>query len=481
MAKKNCLKIIKQFLFNQKLKNIQLFTIVLLLILIVYLLFLNFFLKKELTEERALRDESIVQISHPKEEVGIKEHEEEKTDKEIDADIIKGPYSPLSSLLVRTFGDGFTSLVNINSELSDMYWDYQVSAFLFPPLANMQKIETCSTEACGHFIADKDWQSFCKDNVCLERIKLDLFYNEQELKQPAELSDENILNVSIGGVGEFWYIAYVLGQKEDEEVWIYRFDGDNFHSLISKDTDLSFKLKGGRINGSLGFGGYPDDLLIVYGGYYGQILRLQNEETLIDLSNFFPLRLTASIYFPLIENSSQARSFYVCNSSPNRPILLKLWQDKQGEVIGSVNLERVVFSQMSVRRLICLPGQDGADLTLLLQIDNTWQRWLLTDKGFDNQVARQVVSNNINRTSSLVRSAIIRSWTINSSKEAVDTYQLYFYGDSNKYYLTPPNSWFKLPELTSNLYWKIIFKASDDPHYSPWFSNFNVINYEIVE
>ncbi len=479
MAKKNCLKRTKELIFNQKIKYFQFFIIFCLLVFIAYLLFLYFLPQKELVEEEILEKEVISEIVSPKEEINkeVDEEIEEEEDVYTDAE----SYSPFSSLLIRTFGDSFTSLVNVNRELTDMHWDYQVSALLFPPLIDMQKIETCSTKACGHFIADENWQSFCRDDVCLERVELELFYNKEKLERPEELNDKNILNVSIGGLGEFWYIAYILGQEEDEEAWIYRFDGNSFHSLISESTDLDFRLKGGRINGQVVFGGHPNDLLIVYGGYHGQILRLQNEETIIDLSKFFPLRLTGRGYLPIIQSSSKPRSFYICNSSPNRATLLKLWQDEKGKIIGSTNLERMAFSQMPVRRLVCLPGQDGIDLILLLQVDNTWERWLLTDKGFDNQTSRQVTSNNINRTSSLVRAAIVKSWTINSSKEAEDTYQLYFYGDNKELSLASPGTWFKLPELTNNLYWKIVFKTSDDPYYSPWFSDFNVINYEIDE
>ncbi len=392
-------------------------------------------------------------------------------------------YVPSSPRLIRTFGDSFTGLSAIDRDLTDMYWDSQVSAFLFPPRISMQKLEDCVENACGYYIQDENWQGFCSGQDCLENDSNQLIYNGEALDLPEEISEERLISISLGAVGGDWYLGFILGENEkDKEAFIYRFDGENYHPLINDSTELEFNIKGGRTSGNLSFGGSRNDLYIVYGGYFGQIKRLKNESEIIDLDEFFNLRFTTNGFFPKIQSSAKSQAIYVCNTKLNRANILKLWKDREAEVIGAVDLKNLAFSDLSIQRLDCLPGDETFDLKILIKTREGWQKWGMIDSGFNNKIIRQVVSRDINASNRQVKAAIINSYSINSEKPWDDTFQLFFSTEKENYTPVLPGNWYKIEPPGDSLYWRVIFRNDmDNPYYSPWLNNFSVINYEISE
>ncbi len=391
------------------------------------------------------------------------------------------PYQVSSPINVRTFGDIFSSLTHINREQTDMYWDTRIGSFLFPPRLTIEKKEACNQVACGYLFFEPNWQGYCNQSDCLEVIDNQLYLNDDFLALPTELADKNIRSLTLGGVADQWLIGLVLGADQDEEAWVYRFDGEFFKPLINQDTDWSFKITSNNLNGHLSFGGQIDDFLIFYGGYYGKIVRYYQGQ-FIDLSDFISLDISRRGNFPLIQKSDQTRSFYICNTILDQPSLVKLWQAKNGEVIGSVDLSRLVFSGESVSRVLCYPGQSGAHLTLIVLINQQWQKWYLTDNGFNNRIIRQIISNNINNSGQVVQAAKISNYNLKSEKTADESYQFFFSNDNQTYTPTRTNNWLVMADSNKELYWRIVFKVdNNDPYYSPWFNSLNIINYEIID
>jgi len=390
------------------------------------------------------------------------------------------PYQPVSPRLIRTFGDSFTSLSYIDRELTDMYWDSQVSAFVFPPRLSMKKTEDCGRESCGWPIQDSAWQGFCSEEACLERFDNNLFFANLPLSLPPEVDRDKIISLDIGGIGNDFLIGLVLGKEFDEEIWVYRFDGQKFYPLINNQTEFIWRLDSDRRGGRLGFGGQINNFFIVYGGYFGQIIHF-NKDEFKDISVFFPLRLTTRGYYPMIQRSHRAHAFYVCNSNLNNISLIKFWHDKEGEIIGSVDLQSIALRNISAQRLLCLPGEDESDLTLLLQTQAGWQKWSLIDSGFNYQIIRQVMSNNVNASKQEIAGMMAADIDIRSPREPSETYQLFFANNSGEFLPAITGRWFALPTSGEELYWRIIFKTGDSPFYSPWFNSFNVLNYEIKE
>ncbi len=461
-----------KFKFNRKRQGIrtsQKLIIAIFFVFICFLFFLYFHSQKVieniLNEEQSFQEDKIFELNTARDRVS------------------QTNYEPSSPRLIRTFGDSFTGLSAINRDLSDMYWDPVVSAFLFPPRLSLQKLEDCSEKACGYYIHNEKWQGFCNQDSCLENNNNQLFLDNEMLALPAEINQDKLVSISLGGVDSDWYIAFILGDNnKDEEVFIYRFDGKNFFPLINNETELDFIINQGPMNGSISFGGKRNDLYMVYGGYYGKIYRLINQSELIDLSIFFSLRFTTSGFYPKIQVSETAQAIYVCNTKNNRINILKLWQDREGHVIGAVDLRHLALSDIPARQIDCLPGDNNFDLKLLIEGRDSWQIWGVVDSGFNNKIIRQVISSNINSTNREVRGAIISSYLINSEKPWPDTFQFYFSSNGEDYTPVLPGKWYELEEKGNSFYWRVIFRNDmNNPYYSPWLNNLSVINYEIAE
>ncbi len=447
---------------RKKIRTSQKIIIGIFLLFVFFIVFLYFHtqitVERILSEEQLFQQDKVVKLETAKDKIS------------------QDDYQPISYRFVRTFGDSFTGLATIDRDLTDMYWDSTVSAFLFPPRISMQKLEDCGENACGYFIQDESWQGFCSGPNCLENDNNQLIYNKENLNLPKEINEEKLISISLGAVGSDWYLGFILGNNIDEKALIYRFDGEKYHFL------LEFNIRTGRINGNLSFGGTRNDLYIIYGGYFGQIKRLKNESEIIDLDDFFNLRFTTSGFFPKIQNSARSQAVYVCNTNLNRTNILKLWKDREGEVIGAVDLRNLAFFDISVQRLDCLPGDETFDLKILIKTREGWQKWGMIDNGFNNKIIRQVVSRDINASNRQVRAAIINSYSINSEKHWKDTFQLFFSADNENFTPVLPGNWYKIQPPGDNLYWRVIFRNDmENQYYSPWLNNFSVINYEIVE
>lgn len=451
--------------FKAKVSAFQAIIIISLIFFIAYYIVLNLY--SEFMVERILSEEELFQL-------------DKKIQLMMAAEKLPtiAPYEPTSFLHLRSFGDIFSSLSHINRQLTDMYWDGQVGAFLLPPQLSLKKANTCNDEACGQSVFDRKWQGLCNPDACLERVDNSLFYANLPLNLPKELENENILSIDLGGLGRDFYLGIVIGEEFDEKFLVYRFDGENFYPIITDDiTDLNI-LTGDRKGGRMAIGGTVDDYLIVYAGYFAKVLRVRND-SIEDISEFLPLRMTTRGHYPQIIYSPSSYSFYICNTDLRNPSLVKIWFDRQKNIIGSADLRQILFST-SPRRLICDYGNENAHLNLYTLEGETWVHYEFLDQGFDQSIVRQVISRDINSNSELVKGVYASSFNIYSEKTAEDTYQLFFSNNGEDYLPAVYNRWFLMETEGNKLVWRIIFKTGDYPYYSPWFSDFRNLNYEFI-
>lgn len=452
---------LKKF-FSRNLSWFQSIIIVFILLFLAYNLILHnysqFLVEKILSEEEIFELDKKIQLMQAKEKLALM----------VD-------YKPASPRFVNTFGDSFTSLSHIDRQKTDMYWDGQVGAFLFPPEISLEKLEECVDKPCGLGIQDEKWQSFCNSQGCLERIDNTLIYGSLPLALPSEIDNGDLLSLDISALGSDFYLGAIL-KTEDEKVSklsVYRFDGQNYFSIL-KDKTVSSERRLGRI----ALGGNPDDYFLAYTGYYGSLWRIKDGEV-IDISQFFPLRVTTRDFYPQIYHSSYSRSFYLCNSSPGNPALIKFWYDQEGEMIGSADLRQLLFDT-AARRLICDFGEKNSDLNVHALISGIWQKWSLTDNGFAQDRIRQVISRNLNKREFPVKAAFASAYTVSPDVD-IEAYQLFFSNNQADYSPALFNKWLLFDSPGEEFYWRMIFKSSQDKYYSPWLSDFRTLHFETIE
>ncbi len=387
-------------------------------------------------------------------------------------------YQPVSPSNINTFGDGFSSLAHLNREQTNMYWDSQIGAFLFKPVASLSKLKNCGPEPCDYALPNSQFQQYCRQTDCLRLAGKQLFFNNRLLAWPNDLAAKNVLSIHLGLIGDNWIIGFILGEETEEAIWLYWFNGQQFLPLVTDQTEFVINLQAGSYPGTLSFTGQFDDFLIVYGAYYSKIIHVYQQK-FYDVSAFLPLTLTTRSFLPLAQQSLRAQSFYVCNYSPNSPRLLKLWRGDKGQIIGSVDLSRLLFTDLGVNRLLCLPAVDSEDLILFLQIGSTWEQWRLFDQGFEQNLGRQVTSKNINPSSREVLAAFAASLSINSDKTAEQAYQLSFSNNGQDFVSSSPQVWTPFSTSGRALYWRIEFLTDGNPYYSPWLADFSILNYEL--
>lgn len=451
-------------LFSGKVSLFQSIIIISLLFFIAYYVVLNqysdFMVEKILTDEELFQLDKKMQLMIAKEKLPT-----------------IGPYEPVSPRYVKSFGDIFSSLSHINRDLTDMYWDGQVGAFLFPPILSLKLVDECQGQPCDVAIFDRKWQGLCNDDGCLERIDNNLFYKNLPLDLPSKLAEKNILSLDIGGVGSDFYLGIVTGKTRDEQIFVYRFDGTNFDPIIDEKSEHNL-LTDDRKGGRMAFGGAPNDYLIVYAGYFSKVLRVRGDK-IEDLSKFLPIRLTSRGFYPQVFYSPSSYSYYICNSDLANPSLVKIWMDRDYNIIGSADLRQIMFKS-SPDRLVCDYGSKGAHLDLHVLNNDVWQKWRFSDQGFKQDVVRQVVSQDIANSEFKVKGVYANSFNVVSELEGEDVYQLFFSNNNEDYLPALPDRWFALETSGNQLVWRMIFKTGDHPYYSPWFSDFRILNYELI-
>lgn len=429
-----------------------------------------------------------------------------QTEKKIEAvtDPITKPASstiPANAESFNSFGDHFSGLSFIDEKKSNLNWDYNVSAFTFPPLYNFEKVERGLNGI----------NSVASRNIITAyRLKVsnnELYYQGRKLKLPSELSGQNILKMTVSLNGSRWLIGIVTGKNYDERGWVYFYDPvkQSFLPLITETTAEKIEPKFERLGGIISFGGTADNFLIVYGGYDGHVLYYYHG-ALTDVSQFFGLRVSAGGFTPQIisRDNSRGTVFYICSETDGKPKLIKFWPKQAGELMGSLDFTPQIFTEnLGAASASCeleeagtfnLESKIKSPAKILIDIkkaNNTLETWRFIDNGFDNSLDREVSSYDIGKNSGhKIKRAIIADMGISAENNSTDTAinnqfsevflanKLNAENGSLNWQKIKIKEWFEFNEPTGSLFWRETFKAiPNDPDYSPWFDHINQLNY----
>ena len=393
---------------------------------------------------------------------------------------------------LRSYGDGFSGLGYIDQTQTDMFLDYNVTGFSFPPVYELKKE---SVEAKG---GKKAGSGLClgsgESQKCLKIKDNNLYLDGGLVAWPPELKSEHILSVNAAVLNNAaeskWIVGIVTGAKTDERGWVYFFNGLNFDPLITKTTAEKIEPQYNRLGGKIYFSDNLDDFLIYYSGYDGRAFYSHQGE-LTDVSRFFGLRVTSGGFPAQIVSTSNSRGsvFYVCSNNDTKFRLIKLWSRAPGELIGALDFSSLVNVPKSwtngCRIDASATSSQAIKVDFGFKLATSTETWSFLDRGFDSSHNWQIVSKDLaqgeNKTIVAADFNKIALYDDSASSSAPVS-ELFLANRQNNWQEALPHNWYRFSEPTQELYWRAIFNPkAGDPDYSPWFDSINELLYKTVD
>jgi len=398
---------------------------------------------------------------------------------------------------ISSFGDNFSSGVYLNMTETNMYLDDIITSLTFQPLYEFKKIKDCEDKDISSCLPISEIESpsiskACLENGCLEILNNGVYFNNKKLSLPKELKDENVLRMSVGKLDNVWLLGVVIGESYDEAGLVFKFDGNNFSTLISRDTDNKILPKYNRLGGYIGFGGEDDNFLIVYAGYKGIAYQIKSD-SFYDISHFFGFRVTDPSFIPQVLKTREDNEsvWYISSLTANKPKLIKLWQNGTSNIKGALDLSSLIFKDNNLREgvsYIFLPFNKEKSLYIV----SNESLFVFNDLGFDNSNNYQIVSVNIQDDGYRnVTSAVIKDLKISNRQENLSYIYSFSQNDNIELYLSNQKgrwekvnykqNYYFLNNNGEQLFWKINFKRIlDRQYYSPWVDSLNELNYSYL-
>jgi len=399
----------------------------------------------------------------------------------------------------KSFGDNFSSPVYLDSNQTDMYLDDVTTSLVFPPLYSWQKKEDCLDSGCdltssarpGNFLLEKEEVNYRAD------------LRSMPTPWPVEVRNRNIVSASLYNLGEQQMASFVVDEGKEERGFVYFLNEGKYEVLISDETEAEILTKYGRGDGYIAIGGEENNFIIFYVGYEIHAFHYFNGE-LIDISNFFGLRVADDGFYPYIIKQGQGTdtTWYILSLEKDRQRLVKLWQNGTNYIKGSLDLSFQLnryLDNSGGEPVYIRPGLNKGELEFILEnagnaenlespekSENASSLWTFLDEGFDNSKPRQAVSINLNKKSLAIIKAEIRSFNVflddteNQEKNNIfssDKLEIYL-GDSLDNFL--PVNFGKPIKFNGDkyeFYWKVKFENSNKNDYSPWFDHINDLQY----
>ncbi|MEI6529786.1 MAG: hypothetical protein WCN88_05355 [Candidatus Falkowbacteria bacterium] len=382
-----------------------------------------------------------------------------------------------SSLIFSSFFDSFASNHLIDETATSMYRDDLVTAVYFPPLYSFELAPIDIITKNKKNIDDIYLNDFlrplniidkrCLVGKCLEQRGARLIYEGKSLSLPEDINDSDIAGLSIGALEKNWLIGVTLKDGVNYLGRIYSFDGSKF-------TALSFGEKIEKISSSyfglFGFGGAESDFLVIYGAYRGLAYRFQAGH-ITDISKFFDFRVMATGFKPEIIRATNGDLvyWYVYSSSLARPHLIKLWQNKRGEIIGEADF-RYMFSDTGEAASFKLMNTSDREFVLLARLkkETTETFKIFSDRGFDNKMPGELIFNPIGVDSEIIIKTIANSKLGSPTAPCLES--KFSFSTDNKNWQELPcgeNLNFANP-VKNNYFLRVDFPAQSDKFYSPF-------------
>jgi hypothetical protein len=358
-----------------------------------------------------------------------------------------------------SFGDNFSSKAYLNLTKTNMFFDDQITALIFPPVYEFEKTKDCDEAICG-----------------LSGL---IFANQKNIKKPdiipAELAGHKIIDSRLDKLSSRQVASFIVSEDGQERVYAYFLTGGEFLPILSSDSNIKLQTQYGRGGGQITVGGSDNDFLIVYSGYEGFAVHY-NQGELSDLSYLFGLRVVDGGFTPYVikQGTGNNSLWYILSLNSAKPKLIKLWQNGTSDIVGAYDFSYVLNNIDGT--LSSFVSDNGRGEIKFIFKSPSGPSFLKTfiDKGFDNSIDREAVSININSTNRKVLKAKIKSMGL------VGQANVFLADDDTNLVKTKAGSEVKFSGEKSTLFWQINFPKSSNKEYSPWLNHINYLDYYLA-
>lgn len=359
-----------------------------------------------------------------------------------------------------SFGDHFSSNAYIDNNKTNMFFDEQVTALVFPPIYDFKKLADCADKTCD-----------LADLIFTDQSKI-----KKPNRTPSELIGKKIISSRLDRLSSKQVASYVVLDGEQERAYVYFLDGSEFSPIITSETESKMITQYGRGGGVVTVGGSDDDFLIIYIGYESFGFHYLAGE-LSSISHFFGLRVTDGGFNPYIIKQGEGKRslWYILSLNSDKPKLIKLWQNGGNNIVGAYDFS-YIFRGLGSNLSAFKSGAGRGEIEFILKSStDSFSFSKFSDQGFDNSQDRVAASININTEDHKITKARIKSIGITGDAEI-------FLADSDSNFIkVREEQEIKFSGDNSTLFWQINFSKSNDLEYSPWLDHINYLDYYLAE
>lgn len=381
-------------------------------------------------------------------------------------------------LIYGSFGDGFTSLAWIDQEKTDLTFDSIATAFYFPPKIVYQKVKDCLSASECPIVEE---QSVCRDDKCLSVRDGKLFLNKKSIAWPSEEFSRARITISV--LEKKWLVGAIVGETQDEKIIVYSFDGKKFSPLLGVDEIAKPHYTNKK--GFLSFGGIDNDFLILYLGYDGLAYHFRDGKRQ-DISSFFDIRVADegfSVKILRVADGSEV-FWYLTSNTEWKQKFIKLWQNGTDSIEGLADFSKQFFGEWMPKKIaLNYSGNNGQGRNFKLFLDYgpdyPLAQWSIIDNGFDNSTDRKIVSSNlVPASANTINFAKATSIGLNLGSDWGKK-AFFQFSNNGRDWLAVNNGEEIIftDEEGAVLYWQATLKKSKNKEYSPFFYNFNNLEY----
>lgn len=410
------------------------------------------------------------------------------------------PIVDRSNWKYNVFGDGFSNSYYVDMAKTNFRYDDTATSFSFKPLYEKRDNGACSQEYCSFSEKEKmDGganvinQKYClikNSQSCLAWSGEELKYNDVKVETFSSIfSGLKPERVSIYPLSNYWLVGVVWTENGQEIGRAWRYDGQTL-SALDPENRVPFITRQGYSGSNIYFGGDDSNYIVLYSGYDISGYQIANN-TLWNITDFFNTRLADGGFAPSIIKHQQGKEtvWYICSLTTGKPKLIKMWQNGSKVIRGLMSLSSEVFVD-GYSSALCREGSDGnLEIATVKKSGegNSYNKWSLIDKGFDESHDYQAISINLSSSRGRMKMANFNSLGLCGADFCGNS----ALGDNLNFTISNNAANFQVPVFGqeylfntsgSNLFWKL--KASSDSnksYYSPWFGAVNSVYYAWIE
>jgi len=268
-----------------------------------------------------------------------------------------------SQSVFSSFTDLFSGKGWIDVSRTTLRHDYNLTAFSFEPKykwneISAQTVDSTQLSGQGSLLYSEENKRECIEGKCLEEKNNSLIFSGNVFPLPSEFQNKKIKNISIGVLDKTWVVGIVSQEGGLYVGWVFLFDGQKYSLIQGEKNKNMFSSK---YEGTIGFGGVKGDWLAIYGAYEGQAYHMHGEKIYNNISSFFGIREMNGGFTAAITRV-EAQSFtgwYIYSLTYEKPILLKLIEDKEGTVVSAIDFTLPLLNTKYLSASFLLKHLDG--------------------------------------------------------------------------------------------------------------------------